>query len=550
MRQILHSALPARGTTRREVLRTGILGGAALAAGPLISPRPARSQARRGGVLRVRGYDPPHFDPHLTLNFKTNTTLSFVHAKLVRHKVGAAVKPGTFAIEPDLAERWEEPDDTTVVFHLRKGVRWQNRPPVNGRELVGEDVKFTFDRFLTEKGNPLRFMLDPVDRVEVADRYTVRFRLKEPFVWLVQMLANPTGTWIVPREVVDKHGDLKKPETAIGAGPFILERYEPNVRTVFKRNPDYYQPSWPSVDGVEWTVMEDEAAGLAAYRAGQLDCGPWHWWVVRHSDLEALQKSQPGLNYQEFTSNVTTGIYMRTDKPPFNDVRVRRAVSHAIDRRAIIDAVFGKGEPTPAIGRGLPEWSPRIDQLGAGAQYYRHDPKEARRLLAEAGFPNGLKTQLNVTPGYGADIVDSFQLAQRHLKDSGIDAELKLQEYGAYMATTFQGKYEGMAMGPFAIAWEPHSSLYGMYTPEQARNSSQVNDRKIVAMLKEEMRTKDLETRRALIFDIQRYAAEQQYYVYLYSSTLTASWRPYVKNYAPNPSFDYGNRVAALWLDK
>jgi peptide/nickel transport system substrate-binding protein len=140
-------------------------------------------------------------------------------------------------LEPDLAERWEQPDDTTVVFYLRKGVRWQNKPPVNGRELTAEDVKFTFDRFLTEKGNPLRFMLDPVDRVDVVDRYTVRFRLKEPFVWLVQMLANPSGTWIVPREVVEKYGDLKKPETAIGTGPFVLERYEPNVKTVFKRNP-------------------------------------------------------------------------------------------------------------------------------------------------------------------------------------------------------------------------------------------------------------------------------------------------------------------------
>src|SRR5262245_13248222 len=539
-----------RGVTRRDFVSAGLAAGALLSAGPLLAPSPLLAQARRGSVLRVRGYDPPHFDPHLTLNFKTNTTLSFVYSKLVRHKVGPAVRPGTFAIEPDLAERWEEADDTTYVFHLRKGVRWQNRPPLNGRELTAEDVKFTFDRFLTEKGNPLRFMLDPVDRVEVVDRYTVRFRMKEPFVWFVQMLANPAGTWIVAREVVDKYGDLKKPESAIGTGPFILDRHEPSVKTVFKRNPDYFQAGLPSIDGVEWLVMEDEAAGLAAYRAGQIDCGPWHWWAVRQHDLAALRKAEPNLAYQDFVSNVTTGIYMRTDKPPFSDVRVRRAVSHAIDRQAIIDAVFVKGEPTPAIGRGLPEWSPRVDQLGAGAQYYRYDPKEARRLLAEAGFPNGFKTQLNVTGGYGADIVDAFQLAQRHLKESGIDAELKLQEYGAYMSTTFQGKFEGMAMGPFSIAWEPHSGLYGMYMPEQPRNSSQVNDRKLVLMLKEQMRTRDVEARRALIFDIQRYAAEQQYYVYLYSAGVTASWRPYVKNYAPNLSFDYGNRAAALWLDK
>jgi peptide/nickel transport system substrate-binding protein len=147
-------------------------------------------------------------------------------------------------------------------------------------------------------------------------------------------------------------------------------------------------------------------------------------------------------------------------------------------------------------------------------------------------------------------VLDAFQLAQRQLKEGGIDAELKVQEYGAYISTTFLGKFEGMAMGPFSIAWEPHTSLYGMYTPEQPRNSSHVADTKIVAMLKEQMRTKDVESRRKLVFDLQRYAAEQQYYVYLYSAMITGSWQPFVKNYAPNPSFDYGNRAAALWLER
>src|SRR5262249_33972802 len=127
---------PDRGVTRRDFVAGGLAGGAALSVGPLLSPSPLRAQAKRGGVLRRRGSHAPPFDPHTTLNFKTNTTLSFVYSKLVRHKVGAAVRPGTFAIEPDLAERWEEPDDTTYVFYLRKGVRWQNRPPVNGREVT------------------------------------------------------------------------------------------------------------------------------------------------------------------------------------------------------------------------------------------------------------------------------------------------------------------------------------------------------------------------------------------------------------------------------
>ncbi len=540
----------AQGLTRRELLIAGVAAGAVLSAEPLLARHAASAQGKRGGILRVRGYDPPHFDPHLTLSFKTNNTISFVYNKLVRHKVGAAVTPGSFIVEPDLAERWEETDHKTVVFHLRKGVRWHNKPPVNGRELTAEDVKFTYDRFLTEKGNPLRYLLDQVDRVEIGDRYTVRFRLKGPFVWLVNVLASPTGTWIVAPEVIEKYGDLKKAEAAIGTGPFTLERYEPNVKTTFRRNPNYFRSPEPWVDGVEWLVMEDESVQLAAYSTGQLDAAGWHNWVVRQPDLPELKRRRPDLVYRDFMSNVTTGIYMRTDKPPFNDVRVRRAISHAIDRRAVIDAVYEKGEPTPAISRGVPDWSPRIDQLGPGAQYYRYDPKEARRLLADAGFPNGLKTQLNATAGYGSDLVDAIQLVQRHLKESGIDAELKLQEYGAYIATTFLGNYEGMAMGPFSIIWEPHSTLYGMYMPEQGRNSSHVADANIMAMLREEMHTKDLEARRKIIFDIQRYAAEQQYYIYLFCVGLTGSWQPYVKNFAPNPSFDYGNRSAALWLDK
>jgi peptide/nickel transport system substrate-binding protein len=536
--------------SRRELLRAGVAGSAMLSAEPVLAPRALRAQPKRGGILRAWGYDPPHFDPHLVLGGKTHNTLSFVYSRLLRHKVGAGVTPGTFTIEPDLAERWEEPDDTTYVFHLRRGVRWHNKPPVNGRELSAEDVKFTYDRFLTEKGNPLRFMLDSVDRIEVMDRYTVRFRLKEPFVWLIHMLANPQGTWIVAREVVEKYGDLKKAETAIGTGPFTLERYEPNVKTVFRRHPDYFRAGQPCVDGVEWVVMDDNVSALAAYRAGKLEAGPWHWWSVRQQDVAAMKKSHPQLAYQDFLSTVTHGIWMRTDKPPFNDVRVRRAISHAVDRQAVIEAVFLKGEPSPAISRGLPEWSPRIDQLGPGATYYRHDPKEARRLLAEAGFPQGLKTQLSGTSGLGPDIVDSFQLVQRQLKESGIEAELKLQEYGGYMSSTFVGKFEGMAMGPFTIAWEPHSSLYGMYLPEQARNSGHVNDPRLTGMLKEQMRIKELDARRKLIFDIQRYIAEQQYYVNLYCVGITGSWQPYVKNYAPNPSFDYGGRAAALWLER
>ena len=184
------------------------------------------------------------------------------------------MQPGTFTVEPHLAERWEALDDTTYVFHLRHGVKWHNKPPVNGRELVADDVKFTFERFLSEKGNADRHLLEAVDRIEVVDRYTVKFVLKEPYVWLVEVLATPRSMWIIAPEVVKQFGDLKKPESTIGTGPFLLERYEPNVKTVFTRNPDYFLKDQPYVDGVEWLVLEDESTGLAMYRTGQIDCRP------------------------------------------------------------------------------------------------------------------------------------------------------------------------------------------------------------------------------------------------------------------------------------
>src|SRR5215468_10501905 len=274
-----------RGVSRRALLQAGLAAGMTLSAWPLarlpVLWGAEAGQPKRGGILRIRGWDPPHFDPHLTINNYTNYLVSFVYGRLVRHKVGADVQPGTFPIEPDLAERWETPDDTTYIFHLRKGVKWHNKPPLKGREFVAEDVKFTYDRFLTDQGNQLRELLEPVERVEVVDRYTVQILLKEPFVWLLDVLARPQAMWIIAPEVVQQYGDLKKPETAIGTGPFLLERYEPNVKAVFKRHPAYFRTGLPWVDGVEWLVIDDDSTRLAMYRTRQLDVS-----IVRQPDLE------------------------------------------------------------------------------------------------------------------------------------------------------------------------------------------------------------------------------------------------------------------------
>src|SRR2546423_5597027 len=115
----------ARGVRRRDLLKAGLVAGVSLSTWPLHTPSvlwgAEADQPKRGGILRVRGYDPPHFDHHFTLNVRTNATLSFVYSTLVRYKVGADVRPGTFTVEPHLAEHWEQRDDTTYIFHLRQG---------------------------------------------------------------------------------------------------------------------------------------------------------------------------------------------------------------------------------------------------------------------------------------------------------------------------------------------------------------------------------------------------------------------------------------------
>ena len=133
-----------RGVRRRELLKTGLAAGVTLSAWPLHTPSvlwgAEAEPPKRGGILRVRGYDPPHFDHHLTPSFKTHTTLSFIYSKLVRHQVGPQVRPGTFIVEPDLAERWEQPDDLTYIFHLRHGFCRKVR-------FLGQNPKIGYQKF-------------------------------------------------------------------------------------------------------------------------------------------------------------------------------------------------------------------------------------------------------------------------------------------------------------------------------------------------------------------------------------------------------------------
>src|SRR5215510_2958360 len=201
--------------------------GAAGLASATLSTRAAAQTPRRGGTLSLRMWDPPHFDHILAHAYKTHVVTSFTHSRLLRHKAGPSVRPGSLQIEGDLAESWQQPNDPTYVFKLKKGVRFHAKPPVNGRELTAEDVRYCFERLLIDKGSVNVSMVRPIGKVEVVDRHTVRFVLKEPFAWFLDMLANPMAGAITARDCVEKFGDLKKPEAVIGTGPWMLDSYKP-----------------------------------------------------------------------------------------------------------------------------------------------------------------------------------------------------------------------------------------------------------------------------------------------------------------------------------
>ena len=390
--------------------------------------------------MSLKLWDPPHWDPDLTISYKTHIPYTLTHSRLVKHKAGPSVTPGTFPIEGDLAESWTQPNETTYVFKLRKGVRWQNKPPVNGRELTADDVVYTVERFRTVKGNANAYMLKSLDKVEALDKYTVRFTLKETYAWFLDILANPMAVAIVAKECVEKFGDLKKPEATVGTGPWMLDSYRPNVGFTLVRNPNYFVAGLPHIEKIEAFVDEDKASRIAAFLAGKYDLGTEFPGSIDRVDWvqikDNLKQKRPSLQTLEFPSNVMNHLYFRNDKAPFSDVRVRRAMSMAMDRKAITDAVYeGVSVLNPAVPAALKEWSIPFAQLGDGARYFKYDPAAARKLLAEAGVPNGYQATIDFTTYGSTVLVDMAQLVIKYLKDVGIDAKLNTKEYGAYIAT-------------------------------------------------------------------------------------------------------------------
>ncbi|MGH7319672.1 MAG: ABC transporter substrate-binding protein [Candidatus Rokuibacteriota bacterium] len=507
---------------------------------------------KRGGVLRIADREAPGLDPHLTVSFLSHSYISLTYSLLVRFPYGPEQKhPGDFSIIPDLAEKWEYKTPTTLVFSLRKGVRFHNKPPVNGREVTAEDVKYSLDRFMTKSGFRSRF--EPVQSIEVVDRHTVRITLKEPFAPFLNHLANPTYAAVLPREAEEKFKDFNHPDAVIGTGPFVLKSYEKGVRAVFERNPDYFVKGLPYLDGVVLEITPDASTRVSLLRAGKVDLG--HMWAwASPEEAKSLQKTNPELVMTPIAVMAQGTIYMRTDQPPFNDVRVRRAVSLAIDRKAWNDAlIFGEGcvdsGPVPCA---MKDWKLDASKLDPTKAKYLvgYDPNEAKQLLAQAGHPKGFTTPMFHWPGYAPPWRSFYELAADNLSKIGITAELRPEEYGKYISTTYLGKFEKMAMGPVTPFTEVDDFLYGTHVPEQPNNRSSVADPELNKLLVAQRRELDPKKRKEIIDDIQRYLADKAYYVYLPAVPQYVTHPPYVKGFRHHDGYGLGPRLMFTWLDR
>ncbi len=544
------------GLNRRDLLKLGV---GVVAAAPLITVtdlvRPAEAEAqtpKRGGVFRFAGFDPPNFDPHQNVHWWTFIYLSLTHSGLVRHKAGPAVTPGTLPIEGDLAESWEQPNETTYVFKLKKGVRWHNKPPVNGRELTAEDVVFTFQRAMTITGNPTRATFQEIDKVEALDRHTVRFTMKEPHAWFLDSAAL---AYILPREAADKDGMFKTRETVIGTGPWMLERYEPNVRLSFVRHPGYFRPGLPYTDGIEVRIDTDPASKLAAWLSGQYDFAPEIHMTLQRVDLETIRSRKPNLPMVEFTWLISTFGIPRLEDEPLRDVRVRRALYMAVNGKQVIETNpfgFGHGSPNPAVPAALRDWSIPIDQLPPeGRRLYEPDVAEAKRLLSQAGYGGGLRLPVESTGSFGPAFSDVVQSILAQWKKAGVETDLKLKEGNAFIASILGRKFEKLAMTLRGGPPTPEPYLLDAHLPGSPLNTAGVNDPKLTNLLKLQRRTFDERKRREIVYDIQRLCAQQAYYLYVSpSARVLSAWEPYVKNFSPNISLDYGGRLMITWLDR
>jgi ABC-type transport system substrate-binding protein len=450
---------------------------------PPVPPSPPRY----GGVLQfpapaIRSFDPTvGYRPDLALVWDTLTEweATWYYPEVQRTPV----------IRKTLVTAWEMKDPSTWIFKLRPGVKFHNRPPVNGREMVAEDVRYSYELLKDKAQYANRAAM--VKNITVIDKYTVRFELKLPDPRFYLNIVDSLSPVIVPREAVEAPGGLA--ENPVGTGAFMLKEFVPGEGALLVKNPDYYLKDkdgrpLPYVDAVRLLFTKDASTETALFRTKQLD-------LMRVSTLDllyALMKTVPDLSLYRVPSLGwgDYGLSLAIDKAPFNDMRVRQALSMAINRDVIAE-VINRGDatlygPFPWVMAGITK---RADYSYASlGPNYQYNPKKARELLASAGFPNGFDLEIEWAEFQGWTYGEYAQLLARFFNEVGVRARLKQLETSTWIAKAQGVQPFGQALavaspigaGPSFMDWvylRYHSSL------PKTMNREGINDPKLDDLL-------------------------------------------------------------------
>jgi peptide/nickel transport system substrate-binding protein len=374
-----------------------------------------------GGALIVAETTPPvTFDPTQSALIKTWLPWQLVFDSLILQR-----PDGSF--EPRLATDWTISDDgLTYTFNLRAGVTFHN-----GEPFEADDVVYTFER-AKQVGIPYALArVGVIDTVTALDELTVEIVLSQFDSGFMNNLANtfPVSTAILNREA----GATSNPAVfMVGTGPFKMVSYAPERELVLEKNEDYWEDGRPKVDSLIIRYIPEQQAQLAALQAGEIDL------MFPTPESALVLQADSNITLAEVTSANVVRLNVNSSRPPLDDVNVRRAMALAIDRQAIVDgALLGQGKPSSYIPEAY-AWAPTVDEQ----PYSTRDVDEARRLLAEAGYPDGFDIELMHLAGYGTYLDLFVEILADQLADVGIRATIVPQEQATWLDRLLNANYD------------------------------------------------------------------------------------------------------------
>jgi len=376
-------------------------------------PPPAEAQKK---ILNVAAKEPETLDPHTSILGQSQAIYRWMYRGLTRFAIRDG-KVTTAEVDPDLAESWTlSPDGTVWTFKLKKGVQFHK----NFGELTAEDVKFSFERQLQKTpGTRFGVNLEVIKAIEVVDKHTVQIALKafDP-IFLLRMVGYQQG-YIVSKKAATDHEKFKW--NPIGTGPFYFERHSPREKLVLKAF-DTYHAGRPQIDEVHWFDVPEDATKLIGLEKGTFDV---LYPEAVTADV-ADQVKKMGAVIDRRGPGGQERFYVDMTAKPFDDIRVRRAFMHAIDRKAIKETMYPGGLARLASSCVPPGYFGHIPM-----NFPEHDLEKAKKLLAEAGHPNGF-TVKNYFISKSFFYPKVLTLAQEQLRKAGIIVEMQIVEHATY----------------------------------------------------------------------------------------------------------------------